>query len=85
MRLTYPSRCLWIADEVEEPLQQGEATSPPETEPRCVPAKRLNEGRRRLIASPDRVGRDLRHGIRALTISEQVVGDPRGPRDGQSS
>lgn len=74
-----------IADEVEEPPQQGEAVSPPETEPRCVPAKGLNEGRRRVIASPDRVDRDLSHRVRALVVSKQIISNARGPRDGQSS
>ncbi len=79
-RLAHPLRGPGVADEIEEPAEEGQAVAPPKAKPSRVRRKGLGEGSRRIVDGPDRIGHDLGDRFRALVVSQEVIGDACWPR-----
>ena len=81
----HPPGCIGIADEVEQPAQEGKTVATPEAESRSVRRERLGKGPRRVVHSADRIRRDLGNRLRVLVLSQEIAGDAGWSRREQTT
>jgi len=67
-----PRSRLGLGDTVEKPLEERDAVALPEPEACRVGSKRVSEGAGVVVDTADRVGNELRDGLRVFLLPEEV-------------
>src|SRR3990172_909865 len=77
-RRLHPSRRVWIAHKIEQPAQQRDTVTAPESESGCMRSQGVGERPGRLVRRSYGVGDHVRHRLGVLIVVKKIRHDPGG-------